>query len=289
MKQIIIFVRISLITLIAFSAHFVRSDEATTGMDLSKRQLWHVNALVDRLVKKGELPEEIASKNKQRREAGKAELEKLKIGYMRIGVRMRHEMTKPGPDVIREEDFKELAAKHLDAVAQYSLHGFRELLALYNSLPDPVKAKLKAGDYDDLMPKKFVSKKSPSWMENGAATRAGLSEEQSNKWDAIHEAYLADLATFKAEKLDPANEKKEAALFHALFTGDEEAALAAYQSNYTLRIEPDLMKLRQFTGLYALLTDEQKAKIEEHRLATYEKQKANVEKFSFDKKKRAAP
>ena len=49
------------------------------------------------------------------------------------------------------------------------------------------------------------------------------------------------------------------------------------------------MKLKQFAELYALLTDEQKAKIEEHRLATYEKQKANVEKFSFDKKKRAAP
>ena len=188
MKQIIIFVRISLITLIAFSAHFVRSDEAT-GMDLSKRQLWHVNALVDRLVKKGELPEEIAAKNKQRREAGKAELEKLKIGYMRIGARMRHEMTNPGPDVIREEDFKELAAKHLDAVAQYSLHGFRDLLALYNSLPDPVKAKLKAGDYDDLMPKKFVSKKSPSWMEK-RCNHAGRPERRAIEQVGCHSRSL---------------------------------------------------------------------------------------------------
>ncbi len=135
------------------------------------------------------------------------------------------------------------------------------------------------------MPGKFVSKKSPSWMERSAARSAALTDEQTKQWDAIHEAYLAELAKFKEEQLEPAMAQSEAALFRALFAGDEEAAATAYQGHQDLEIEPDLIKLRQFAKLFALLTDEQKAKVEEHRLETYEKQKASVEKFSFDKKK----
>ncbi len=271
-----------LVATIAFSPSAHAQEKL--GMDLSKRQIWHINSLVSKLVRKGELPEEIANRNKQRKESGKAELTKLKIAYMQIGARIRHEITNPDQP-ISEDELTKLATKHLDAVSAYSMSGFRDVLALYQSLPQLVKAKLKSGDYDDLMPGKFVSRKSPSWMEKAAAKTAGLTDEQTERWDAIHEAYLAELTKLKNGKLAASNAKREAALLQALFTADEEAALAAYRSDYEVRIEPDRMKLREFAKLFALLTDEQKATYNKHRHETYDKQKSNIAKFSFDKKK----
>lgn len=273
-----------LLAIIAVTSVASAHAQDEVGIDLSKRQLWHINPLVDKLVKKGVLPEKIASNSKQRKADGIAELAKLKIAYMQIGARIRHEITNPG-QAISEDELTKLATEHLNAVSAYKLSGFRDMLALFQSLPEPVKAKLKSGDYDDLMPRKFASKKSPGWMEKGAAKKANLTDQQARKWDAIHETHLAELTAFKNGKLAASDAKREAALFQALFASDEKAALVAYRSDYDVRIEPDRMKIREFTKLFAILTDEQKAAYNKDRLKTYGRQKASIAKFSFDKKK----
>ena len=280
----IVSIRLVLFLFCAIHPFGLADAQEKLGMDLSGRQLWHINALVSKLVKSGEIPEEVATQHKKRKDARKAELTKLKIGYMRIGVRAYHELTNPASS-ITETEYAELKTEGKNAVTTFHMFEFRDLIALYQSFPETVKTKLKNGDYDDIMPKKWVNKRNPHWVEESTAKVAKLTEDQTRAWNAIHQTYLEELNRFNEDVLPKVDAKREAALYYALFAGDEKAARKAYEADLEIHLKPDLMKFRQLRKLFAILTDEQKAVLAERSVKTYDKQKVSVEKFSFDKKK----
>lgn len=265
------------IALLAF-IHGIAANAAS--LDLSQRQLWHVNALIDRLTKKGTLPAEIDKQRQRIIKASQAERTRLKRKYMAIGMEIRHAITDPAGGT-SDTELSRLSTRHHQATQAYAMAGFRDILATYRLLPNAVKNGFQRGEYDRILPKRFVSKKSPSWMEKAVAKTAGLSHEQTRQWDAIHAAYLAELQRFKREQATPAELRRDADLFTALFTGDESAAQKAYASDTPIHVQLDLLKARQFRRLSALLKPSQKSAVQSYRAKTRAKQEKQVKNFRF--------
>ena len=260
------------------SSGFSQEVKPKIGMDLEGRTLGHFNVLIRHLEKQGELPKEVIAEREKRKSGAEEARKKTKEAYINLGRKMRPILTDPASTITE----KNLAScqKTCQSGGGLSHAGFREQLALYQSLPDSMQAKFRNGDYDAFMPvrkeqsesrKKKLSNKA-SWMERNLARTAELNEEQTAKWNAIHEAYLAEMAEFTAGPMAKAGAKRNAALQCALIAGSEDDARAAYKADLDLQVKKSLMKWRQIRDLFKVLTDEQREKIVAQKKKAAEKQ-----------------
>lgn len=251
-----------LLSLAAISAH--AADDIS--MDLSQRQFWHISRLIDTLATKGVIAKDIPAYAKQVRAEMQTETTARKKAYVAIGGGLREALFDPRQSM-SDQEYRDQVRAHWLAVADFHHAGFMTQLKVYRRLPAKVKADIKAGKYDDLMPGKRVrkSKKRAHWMEDRIARDAQLTAAQTAAWKKVMNEHQATTDRFEKERYAPMKEKIERELIRALLNEDEKAALSARQMDVELQVELQSMKRHQFQNLYAILTPQQITAIEKSR------------------------